>query len=379
MATTKPADDHRCPRGARGSATGMEDSLRKLNLNDTKEKKMNVNQVDGLVDYSSSEEEDSDDSSDGKPHIWEVPDSKTWALLQLGKLRQHPDYERIINYRDDGDSKWHKKVSSILNKMTLSGIGCADLYNDKQVATSQWVHNSSPDSSSPKRSAKEAGLNDDYPEWGIIDPSKANQEPIERTGTHGADNTTANINASTSTLPPLCELEPDVMETRCVIPPPKRTRPDFRSKYFGDNPEITIVKNWCDQEEKLKVFYKVKGANPVTREEWEDHYQTVVEALRRYGPSYKRKMEHDFWRIERTMTPERRRNKVMEFWNAVSHTGKVTGQNPYLHRVLWDRKNNTQKIKVKEDNYVDPGDEGYDPDGKDGAILIDLCDENQNK
>ena len=90
-------------------------------------------------------------------------------------------------------------------------------------------------------------------------------------------------------------------------------------------------------------------------------------------------MEHDFWRIERTMTPERKRNTVMEFWNAVSHTGKATGKNPYLHRVLWDRKNNTQKIKVKEDDYVDPSDKGYDPDGKDGAILIDLCDENQNK
>ena len=38
------------------------------------------------------------------------------------------------------------------------------------------------------------------------------------------------------------------------------------------------------------------------------------------------------------MTPEKRKNKVMEFWNAVSHTGNVTGQNPYLHRVLWDRK-----------------------------------------
>ena len=263
--------------------------------------------------------------------------------------------------------------------MTLSGIGCADLYNDKQVATSQWVHDSSPDSSSSKRSAKEAGLDDDYPEWGIIDPSKDYQEPIEQTGTHGADSTTANTDASTSTLPPLCELEPDVMETRCVIPPPKRTRPDFRSKYFGDNPEITIVKDWCDQEEKLKVFYKVKGANPVTREEWEDHYQTVVEALRRYGPSYKRKMEHDFWRIERTMTPEKRKGKVMEFWNAVSHTGKVTGRNPYLHRVLWERKNTTQKIKVEDDDYADPGDEGYDPDGKDGAILMDLCEEDQNK
>ena len=169
------------------------------------------------------------------------------------------------------------------------------------------------------------------------------------------------------------------METRCVIPPPKRTRPDFRSKYFGDNPEITIVKDWCDQEEKLKVFYKVKGANPVTREEWEDHYQTVIEALKRYGPSYKRKMEHDFWRIEKTMTPEKRKGKVMEFWNAVSHTGKVTGRNPYLHRVLWERKDNTQKVKAEDDDYVDPNNEGYDPDGKDGAILVDLRDEDQSE
>ena len=98
---------------------------------------MNVSQVDGLVDYSSSDDDHSDNSSDGKPHIWEVPDSKTWALHQLEKLRQHPDYEKIINYRDDGDSKWHKKVSSILNKMTLSGIACGDLYNDKQITTSK--------------------------------------------------------------------------------------------------------------------------------------------------------------------------------------------------------------------------------------------------
>ena len=64
-----PADDHTYPTGARDSATGMEGSLRKLSLNDNKGRKMDVSQVDGLVDYSSSEEEDSDDSSDGKPHI----------------------------------------------------------------------------------------------------------------------------------------------------------------------------------------------------------------------------------------------------------------------------------------------------------------------
>ena len=129
--------------------------------------------------------------------------------------------------------------------MTLSGIECGDLYNTKQISTSKWVRDSSPDSSSSKRSSKDAGLDTDYPEWGIVDPSKASPEPIEQSGGHGADSTTANTGAITSTLPPMCELEPDVMETRCVIPPPKRTRPDFKSKYFGDNPEITIVKDWC--------------------------------------------------------------------------------------------------------------------------------------
>ena len=69
----------------------------------------------------------------------------------------------------------------------------------------------------------------------------------------------------------------------------------------------------------------------------------------------------------------------MEFWGAVCHTRDVTGQNPYLHRVLWDRKNATQQIKLEGDNREDPGDEGYDPDGKDGAILMDLCEEDQNK
>ena len=63
----------------------------------------------------------------------------------------------------------------------------------------------------------------------------------------------------------------------------------------------------------------------------------------------------------------------------MSHTGKVTSRNPYLHRVLWERRNTIQKIKVEDDDYADPGDKGYDPDGKDGAILMDLCDEDQNK
>ena len=143
--------------------------------------------------------------------------------------------------------------------MTLSGIECGDLYNAKQISTSKWVRDSSPDSSSSKRSSKDAGLDTDYPEWGIVDPNQTNPESINPPEINGADSSTTNARVATSTLPPICEVEPDVMETRCVIPPPKRIRPEFRSKYFGDNPEITIVKDWCAVEEKLKVLYMVKG------------------------------------------------------------------------------------------------------------------------
>ena len=38
-----------------------------------------------------------------------------------------------------------------------------------------------------------------------------------------------------------------------------------------------------------------------------------------------------------------------------------------------------KKIKVEDNNYEDPGDEGYDPDGKNGAILMDLYDESQQQ
>ena len=86
------------------------------------------------------------------------------------------------------------------------------------------------------------------------------------------------------------------------------------------------------------------------------------------------------------MTPEKRKTKVMEFWNAVSHTGDVTSQNPFLHHILWDRKHTNRQVKGSDGNYEDPGGEGYDPDyegydpdGKDGVILMDLCEKDQNK
>ena len=258
--------------------------------------------------------------------------------------------------------------------MTLSGIECGDLYNAKQISTSKWVRDSSPDSSTSKRSSKDAGLDANYPEWGTVDSTPTDPESMNPKELNRVDSSTTNAQVATSTLPPMCEVEPDIMETRCVIPPPKRIRPEFKSKYFGDNPEIVIVKDWCEVEEKLKVFYKVKGADPVTKEEWDDHYQTVTEALKRYGSSYKRKMEHDFWRIERTMTPEKRKSKVMEFWSAVCHTGDVTHQNPFLHRSLWGRRHDHQPV-----GWSGRGLEGYDRDGEDGVILMDLCEEDHDK
>ena len=104
----------------------MEDNLQNLSLDEGKEEMM-IGQVDGLVDYSSSDDSASDKSSEGKPHIWEVKDSKTWVLHQLDKMRKHKDYDKIINYCDDGDGKWHKRMESVISAMNLNSIECGDL------------------------------------------------------------------------------------------------------------------------------------------------------------------------------------------------------------------------------------------------------------
>ena len=114
----------------------------------------------------------------------------------------------------------------------------------------------------------------------------------------------------------------------------------------------------------------VKGANPKTEAEWDDHYQTVTEALKRYGSSYRRKMDHDFWRIEQTMTPEERKDRVLEYWCA----GDIVPQNPFLHRNLWDRKNDYQSVGWNRRKL-----DGYDPNDDGEVILIDLCEEEHNE
>merc|ERR1712020_400322 len=214
----RPDYSNYCPRD-------MEDTLQDLQMMDIKEDEIRIAQVDGLVDYSSSEEEDSDKMSTGAPHIWEVPDSKTWVMSQLDKLRKHENYEKIINYRDDGDDKWHNRMISILHAMTMNSIECGDLYNDRPLQKPGVAQNS----------------NSTYPEWGIVDsiPPDFTHEAGEEQKEVTTDDTP--IKVTPSTLPPMCEMEPDTMtdkELRADSPPKRVTKVDtFRSKFFGDDPE----------------------------------------------------------------------------------------------------------------------------------------------
>ena len=56
---------------------------------------MMIGQVDGLVDYSSSEDDASGNSSEETPHIWEATDYKTWVLHQLEKMRKNEKTQRL--------------------------------------------------------------------------------------------------------------------------------------------------------------------------------------------------------------------------------------------------------------------------------------------
>ena len=68
-----------------------------------------------------------------------------------------------------------------------------------------------------------------------------------------------------------------------------------------------------------------------------------------------------------TMTREERKDHVLEFWCS----GDIVRQNPFLHRNLWGRKENWNEVGVKWERKL----EGYDLEGEDGAILMDLCEE----
>ena len=66
------------------------------------------------------------------------------------------------------------------------------------------------------------------------------------------------------------------------------------------------------------------------------------------------------------MTPEERKDQVLEFWCA----GDIVPQNPFLHRSLWNRKYDYQSVGWNRRRL-----EGYNPDDDGEVILIDLCEE----
>ena len=67
------------------------------------------------------------------------------------------------------------------------------------------------------------------------------------------------------------------------------------------------------------------------------------------------------------MTQEEMKNHVLEFWSS----GDLVRHNPFLNHNLWGRKENWNETGVRWERKR--GD--YDPEGENGAILMDLCEE----
>ena len=47
-------------------------------------------------------------------------------------MRSHENYSDIVNYRDDGDAKWHRRLDAIIGAMNRNNIQCGDLYSKDQ-------------------------------------------------------------------------------------------------------------------------------------------------------------------------------------------------------------------------------------------------------
>ena len=98
----------------------MEDTLEHLK----------IDQVDGLVDYSSSDDDASDASSTRTLQLWEVKDTKTWIFREMKTLRRHKNYSDIINYRYNGDAEWHNRLDSIIDVKQTFNMG---IYTKKNI------------------------------------------------------------------------------------------------------------------------------------------------------------------------------------------------------------------------------------------------------
>ena len=70
-------------------------------------------------------------------------------------------------------------------------------------------------------------------------------------------------------------------------------------------------------------------------------------------------------------------NHFKELYHPIIYQSLLQGRSK--HQTTRRHWSDDTKIEMRNDTNGNPDDEGYDPDGKDGAILIDLCDEDQDK
>ena len=317
-----------------------------------------LSQLDGLVDYS-----DTDSTSDASSGNDAHPDSKLWIRKEMEKLRRHRSYDAIVNYREKGDIDWHKRVDSIIAAMHRNNFECWD----KDLYVSNWVTNSTSPKHSPKRTYDEAGLIEEYPEWGV------NQwQDSTATGATSApitSNKTAEASKTISTMPPTCEMEPEIMSNKEIPQPkvravennvsPKRIRMcgDDEDSMTDEYPQVTIM------ERDMRVLYVVKSTKPRDQEQEETFNDTVESLLKKHG-AYKVQCQ---WQREisksETTSPTQRLDQVLEAWSA----GDIVYRNPFLHKSLWKREDKLKSIKEERESLA-----GYEPDADDDRILHDI-------
>ena len=334
-----------------------------------------MSQVDGLVDYSDSDDTASDTTSGNDA----PPDSNSWLKKEMQKLRKHANYSDIVNYRDDGDDKWHNRMTSILNTMKRNSISCLDLYNKDQYVKT-WIEASPSPTLSPRKQNKEADSVKEYPEWGVIDWYNANPrqqypdwndaEPNEQHSKPPSSWPSCS-NVARSTIPPEYTMEQDVMlhkempsnqPTMALGAVPKRIHTTNTSQGSSamEYPEIELL------ERDMRVLYVVKDTTPKDQQQKHDFDETVSTILKKYGAQ---KVQYHWAReLSRraTSSSTKRLARVMEAWSS----GDVKPRNPFLHKSLWHREDsrlNQGLLLVKEENLA-----GYDPEAEDDRILSDL-------
>merc|ERR1711974_362197 len=180
-----------------------------------------------------------------------------------------------------------------------------------------------------------------------------------------------------STIPPECELEPEMMVNMTISSPPptmdegsppKRIRTDEYEHEVRPRPEVIIGNLFC--KEGYQYHYLLKGADLRTEEDVVEHDKVVWEELKRPGAVHK--INSEFWKIKGPVSQEERMDRVLDFWRV----GDIVPRNPFLHSNLWGRETERRKSeRMSGIEYLS----GYSESGEDGRILTDLRDESPER